>query len=76
MIFHSKTQELQKSQTVSVQGITKALQTEHTKEVVLLKSQGSEFVKKTDVGTCLMARDYKGFGNQAMNGVVEWKKIE
>lgn len=21
----------------------------------------------------LMARDYKGFGNQEMNGVIEWK---
>jgi len=29
----------------------------------------------TDIANTLMARDYKGFGNQAMNGVVEWKKI-
>ena len=23
-----------------------------------------------------MARDYKGFGNQSMNGVIEWKQQE
>lgn len=30
-----------------------------------------EIVGETDIASCLMARDYKGFGNQLMNGVVE-----
>ena len=42
-------------------------------EAVLLKSQASEFERFTDVANTLMARDYKGFGNQGMNGVIEWK---
>lgn len=36
----------------------------------------SEFVKETDVANTLLARDYKGFGNQSMNGVVEYRKDE
>ena len=27
-----------------------------------------------EVANCIMARDYKGFGNQSMNGVIEWKE--
>lgn len=46
-----------------------------TKQAVLLKSQGAELERFTDVANTLMARDYKGFGNQAMNGVVECKKL-
>lgn len=42
-------------------------------EAVLLKSQGTELEKFTDIANTLMARDYKGFGNQGMNGVIEWK---
>lgn len=42
-------------------------------ETLLLKNKGSEIERKTDIGCTLMARDYKGFGNQPMNGVVEWK---
>ena len=42
-------------------------------EAVLLKNQGSELEKFTNVANTLMARDYKGFGNQGMNGVIEWK---
>ena len=26
-----------------------------------------------DVAKTLCARDYKGFGNQPMNGVIEWR---
>jgi hypothetical protein len=40
-------------------------------EAVLLSNQGSRFEKKTDIATCLMARDYKGIGNQQSNGVIE-----
>ena len=44
-------------------------------EAVLLSEQGRRFEKKTDIATCLMARDYKGFGNQEANGVIEkWQK--
>ncbi len=43
------------------------------KEAVLLKSQGTELERFTDTAATLMARDYKGFGNQATNGVIEWK---
>lgn len=42
-------------------------------EPVLLKEQGSELEKITDIASALMARDYKGFGNQGMNGVIKWK---
>ena len=42
---------------------------------VLLSGQGSMFEKETNVATTLMARDYKGFGNQSMNGVLECEKI-
>ena len=40
-------------------------------EAVLLSNQGSRFEKKTDIATCLMARDFKGIGNQQANGVIE-----
>ena len=40
-------------------------------EAVLLKEKGTVFEKKTDVAACLMARDYKGMGNQISNGVIE-----
>ena len=40
-------------------------------EPVLLSQKGTKFEKKTDVANTLLARDYKGFGNQSMNGVIE-----
>jgi hypothetical protein len=43
-------------------------------EAVLLSAQGKRFEKRTDIATTLMARDYKGFGNQASNGVIEWQR--
>ena len=43
-------------------------------ETVLLKNQCNDFERHTDIATTLMARDYKGFGNQSMNGVIEWNK--
>jgi hypothetical protein len=65
--------EEEKSQTVSRQGMTQESATCGRMETVLLKNQGAELEKKTDIATTLMARDYKGFGNQATNGVIEWK---
>lgn len=41
---------------------------------VTLSEQGAKFEKKIDVANTLMSRDYKGFGNQGMNGVVEIEK--
>lgn len=42
-------------------------------ETVLLSKCGSRFEKKTDITNCLMVRDYKGFGNQNMNGIIEMR---
>ena len=39
----------------------------------LLKNKGKELSKTTDVANTLMARDYKGFGNQEMNAVIQIK---
>lgn len=39
---------------------------------VIVKNQAREITKQTDVASCLMARDYKGFGNQEMNAVIEY----
>ena len=38
---------------------------------VLLSEKGTRLERKTDIASTLMARDYKGFGNQAMTGVAE-----
>ena len=71
----SSPQEKLKSQTVSKQGMTQESATYRQTEAVLLTDQGRRYEKKTDIATCLMARDYKGFGNQEANGVIErWKK--
>ena len=43
-------------------------------ETLLLSNQATQIEKQIDIATTLMARDYKGFGNQSMNGVIEWKK--
>ena len=48
-------------------------QTERTREAVLLKNQGSELYKLTDLATTLLARDYKGVANQPFNAVIEVK---
>lgn len=40
---------------------------------MLLSERGTKFERIVDIACTLMARDYKGFGNQAMNGVIEWK---
>ena len=42
-----------------------------TAHAVLMNRAGIE--KMTDLAATLMARDYKGFGNQLMTGVVEWE---
>lgn len=39
----------------------------------LFSNQCANFDKETEYSNTLMARDYKGFGNQSMNGVIECK---
>lgn len=41
----------------------------------IISKQGTFLEKKTDIACTLMARDYKGFGNQGMNGIIEFPCI-
>lgn len=63
----------EKLQTVSRQDMTAEYQTCGQTETLLLSNQATQIEKQIDIATTLMARDYKGFGNQPMNGVIEWK---
>jgi hypothetical protein len=67
----SSHQEQLKLQTASRQDMMQESATYKQMETVLLSNQGSRFEKKTDIATCLMARDFKGIGNQQANGVIE-----
>ena len=65
-----------KNQDASMLQIASHLETEESriseqKETVLLSNQGTRFERFIDVANTLMARDYKGFGNKGMNGVIE-----
>lgn len=40
----------------------------------LFSNQCSKFEKEIDVANTLLARDYKGFGNQPMNGIIDNSK--
>lgn len=40
----------------------------------IFSKQCSQLDKEVDVANTLLARDYKGFGNQGMNGVLECKR--
>lgn len=51
--------------------IAQSLPTMTEKTTGLVGKQATEFKRKTDVSNTLMARDYKGFGNQEMNCVIE-----
>ena len=73
MTLQSMSREQSVSQIASVQGQTEESLTDVQKVPVLLKAQGTELEKFTNVANTLMARDYKGFGNKGMNGVIEWK---
>ena len=37
----------------------------------LVSHKGEQFEKETDIANTLLARDYKGFGNQVMNAVIK-----
>jgi hypothetical protein len=41
---------------------------------ILLSKQATQIDKTISIANTLMARDYKGFGNQGMNGVLEFGK--
>ena len=71
LIYVSRSLEQSKSQIASRQDMTQVSVTCKQMEAVLLSNQGSRFEKKTDIATCLMARDFKGIGNQQANGVIE-----
>ncbi len=43
----------------------------HEPMTILLSNKGTQYEKTIDCAATLMARDYKGFGNQAMTAVVE-----
>ena len=73
MTEQSANRQKEKLQTVSRQDMTQESAICGQTETVLLKQQGTDIERKTDIATTLMARDYKGFGNQSMNGVIEWK---
>lgn len=59
-------------------GKTYALDTGNTNAIeqipYMISNQGKTLEEKTDKSHCLMARDYKGFGNQSMAGIVEVNK--
>ena len=42
----------------------------------LISHKGEQFEKETEVANTLLARDYKGFGSQAMNAVIEIQNAE
>lgn len=54
-------------------GTQRQLQQEQEAEpmTILLSNKGTRYEKTIDCAATLMARDYKGFGNQAMTAVVE-----
>lgn len=43
-------------------------------KTALLKNKCSEFDRFTEYSNTLLSRDYKGFGNQSMNGIIESTK--
>ena len=42
----------------------------------VISAQGRKIERLTDTATTLMARDYKGIGNQGQTGVIVCKKDE
>ena len=63
----------EKSQTASQQDTIAEFQTNSKQETLWLSNQATKVEKIADVAVTLMSRDYKGFGNQTANGVIEWK---
>ena len=67
---------LKNDSTQSKQDMIRDSSTISTITPVLLKSQASELEGFTQIANTLMARDYKGFGNEAMNGVIECTTLQ
>lgn len=44
-----------------------------SRTTVLISKQGEHIEKGSDTAITLLARDYKGVGNQPMNGVLEYE---
>ena len=70
------TQDSQILQTVSRQKTEafpeeKQRVSEYSKQGIVLTNQATQFKRITDVAGTIMARDWKGFGNQEMVGVLE-----
>lgn len=47
-----------------------------SKQGAILSGYGTKLEKFTDCATTIMARDYKGFGNQSTNGVIDREKVK
>jgi hypothetical protein len=45
----------------------------YCKQGAILSDCASKINAFTNIANTILARDYKGFGNQAMNGVIEYK---
>lgn len=76
MTEQSAIRNKERLQTVSRQDMTAEYQTCGQTETLLLSNQATQIEKQIDIATTLMARDYKGFWNQSMNGVIECKKLK
>lgn len=75
MTCPSTTLEYEKSLIVSPQGQIEVSATESLRETVYVSQQATKIrPNKNGLAPTLMARDYEGFGNQEMNGVIEWKQ--
>ena len=59
---------------LSDEAVSKIANVPYKNTTCLLKKQAKEFYKETEMTSTLMARDYKGFGNQEFNAVVEVKE--
>lgn len=56
---------------LSNEAVSKIANIPYKNTTCLLKKQAKEFYKETETASTLMARDYKGFGNQEFNAVIE-----
>ena len=68
VLSQSPVDELEKA--MSVDGEITTTQPDVEVKTVFIKNQGTEITRETDVSNTLLARDYKGFGNQEMNAVI------
>ena len=67
----STNQKSSAEQIVSQQDMTVVSAQSKSIEPVLLSQKAGKLEKFVDIASTLLARDYKGFGNQATTGVIE-----